>query len=151
MEKERSIGITVCSVSAIVLGVLHIALFFFTLYLAHKKHSILDATPVFQLSLKNILWLLLPLLYIVSGSFLLLLKRWVRLFMLTLTGIYLVDILITLTPDSVASIKTLIRYRSSIFECGPILIPLLVNILIVLLLLAIFYYLTRPKVKEQFK
>lgn len=152
MANKKMIGITICGVLGIVIGFLHIGLLASYFYIRYTKQSLMVGVPSFHVSLKQILWLLFSVFYIVAGWFLLSLKQWARLLMLILTGIYLFSLITsTLVPFSFSIAKSLVQHRNSIPDSGIFFVILLTNIMIFFIFLFLLYYLNLPKVKEQFK
>ncbi len=145
MEKRRSVGITICSVLVMMLGVSYF--WFFHLYIS--KRSIIAYSTL--LKLQEIVWLAMAIGYIISAVFLLSLKRLARLLIILITFVWMIDYVVWLHPFTFSLIKTLIAPKHHNANYSIIWLLLLFNISILCLFIGIIVYLTRPKVKEQFR
>ena len=144
MNRKKPVGITVCSILAIILSLSYFLLF----YGYAQKRSLLISHPPL-LILKEIFWLLMALVYIISAIFLFLLKRWARLLIILITSFYIIDYMFPLYPFILSLVRTLIANKNP--NNSIIWLMLLFNILVIVTLIGMIVYLVRPKVKEQFK
>jgi hypothetical protein len=143
MEKKISVGMIVCSIFVILLGLSHFCLFSLFIF----KRSLI--THPFLL--RYLLWLPPSIVYIASGIFLLRLKRWARLSIILITSIFIIEYVITLIPHNLSLIRTLVVHRSSNVDLSLIWSLLSFNILLGCALVGLLIYLAHPRVKEQFK
>jgi hypothetical protein len=146
MERKRPVGVIACSILAIILGLSY----FWLLQMQTQKFSLMT-TPSSPLMLKAIFWLALAIVYITSAIFLLSFKRWARLLIIIITSIYIIDWVFSLGPMSITLMNTLIVRKYPNANYGIISLTLLFNILVFGALMGLIIYLTRPKVKEQFR
>lgn len=132
MREKRSIGVTVLGIVSIILGLLGLRMPVY--YILHG----------FEYSLSNLLWISFPIVLAIAlfvcGVAMFQLKHWAPKLFLSLMAVVLFYI------------SYILAVVSLVHPLGPLLIASVVIWLLISLLpiSLLFFYFTRPKVKEQF-
>ncbi len=146
MEKKRSLGIIICGLLAIIIGLLE-------LYgcLEFYNWSSLDKELLQLDSLKLVTFIIIAISFLVSGIFILKLRNWARiLFMILMVYWVIFGLLKLFIPHIIDKIllPSTVEVVYKYFELSDLLIYF---IWYGLPAIGSIYFLTRPKVKEQFK
>ena len=131
MEKKKSLGVTVLGLFLILLSAL--SLIVLTLFPPMSKNP-----PLLTF---YVIW---AVGVFIAGIGIIRLKEWARKLALTFFTIKTIQ----LVASSIKDINILIKKSSSF---GVIIVGIVLSVVFVIVLIGIIIYLTRPKVKEQFR
>lgn len=138
-EKRISVGLAICIVLKVLYGIIG-------LFIASGAYLSVLQGPKIPLS-EKIGLAFFPLcfvVYMVICFFLIRLKNWARWTSIALDTIIILSVLPPLFRD-------VLRYGIAFFTTEDLWIGLVASVLPLLILLWFIYYLTRPRVKEQFR
>jgi hypothetical protein len=144
MEKKRLIGIIVCGILVIILAIILDLSHFWLLHIdALNSNSVNKWTlPIWKFPI--------TVVYIMSAVFLLSLKRWARLLVISFTAIQIVIYIYVFRSWILPTIGEIIPHGNRV-DYGIVWTVLLHCILVIGTGISIIIYLTRSEVKEQFK
>jgi len=137
MEKKRSVGVTIFGIIVIIVSIFEILSGFvggtmICLVAGVKPHAIFIGVMF--------LFTMIGIMYLIGGFGILSLKYWARNLILLVSFFKSILIILSLF----LGIKVVIKEPAAALYFIP-------QIIVLFLLISILYFLTRPKVKEQFK